>query len=386
MADEVVEHQTDEVPMIPIQIIGLGGGGVRAVAEMLQRMPQLNALVVDTDPKTLAVCQTDKCMQIGESVTDGFSAGGSVDLGRQAVEKEASALQAAIKHTKLLILVGGLGGGTASGAMPVIARWASTTNKQVLCFVSLPFEFEGIEIKHRADDAMRKLRTHADAVVQLPSARLVAHQSETIKADDAFALIRETMAEGIFSLWRMLSQSGVCGLDYASIHTMLRNCDGYCHMAISEQEGENRAEKLSEQVVRHPLLANGMTLRNSSGIIVAITGGHDLRLHEIDQVMKKLQHQIPDDAWIRTGITIDEHFIGKISVMLLSAERWREPLMRGERGQDGFTYSRHASVEQGLLSLDASEKGRFDETTPTIYDNEDLDRPAFVRKNIKLPR
>ena len=287
----------------------------------------------------------------------------------------------------VLIIVAGLGGGMGSGAVPVITRIAREAGTLVLAVVGMPFAFEGKKIARVAEESLRRIRTHADAIIRIPNERLLDRPDTDLPVEQAFARSHQVMMDGIFSLWRQLSTNGVCGLDFASIHTMLRNCDGFCHMAVVEGSGAERAGEVCAALLKHRLLGKGKLLGSAAGIIVGITGGHDLKFSEIETVMNGIQNHLPDeDVWINFGIVIEPGFEGRLSILVLLAEQWKEPLVDSAGRQMGFRFHPRQVQEQGELVLETVGKGEFAYVDPTIYNNQDLDVPAYIRRDIKLPR
>jgi len=363
-------------------VMGVGGSGVQAVEAMSKLDPSLSAVAVDTDTKMLEACSMEQFVHIGAIVTNGLSAGGDVELGRQAIEKNSSGIRKQLREVDLLVVVAGLGGGTGSGAVPVITRLAREAGALVLCMVSMPFNFEGRKISNIAEAALKRIRTHADAIVRIPNERLLDRTDADLPVEEAFALSHQVMLDGIFSLGRMLPQTGLCGLDFACIHTMLRNCDGFCHFACAEGAGPGRAAVAAEGIAKHRLLNKGKLLASSAGMVVGITGGHDLQLSEVETVMQQVQENLPQDAWVNFGVAIDPAFEGRLAVFVLAAEQWREALVDATR-QMGLFGKRSG---QGELALETAGKGRFTNLDPTIHENQDLDVPAYIRRDIKLPR
>jgi cell division protein FtsZ len=282
--------------------------------------------------------------------------------------------------------VAGLGGGTGSGAVPVITRIAREAGSLVLAMVAMPFAFEGKKILKVAEESLKRIRTHADAIIRIPNERLIDRADTDLPAEQAFARSHQVMTDGIFSLSRLLSRNGVCGLDFACIHTMLRNCDGFCHFAVVENSGKNRSEKVVDALLSHPLLGKGKLLESAAGVVIGLTGGDDLRLSEIESVMNRIQEHLPEDVWMNFGVVVDPGFKDRLSTVVLAAEQWKEPLVDGAGRQMGFRFSARLGQEQGELPLETVGKGAFAYVDPTILNNQDLDVPAYIRRDIKLPR
>ena len=368
-----------------ILVMGVGSSGSRAVAGMHSLNPELDAVVIDTDAKVLEALSIEKTIHVGASVTHGMSSGGDVELGRQSIERDSSGIRMQLRQIDLLIVVTGLGGGTGSGAVPVITRIAREAGALVLAMATMPFAFEGKKIARVAEESLKRIRTHADAIIRIPNERLVERKDAELPVEQVFARSHQVMMDGIFSIGRLLSRNGVCGLDFACIHTMLRNCDGFCHFASVDGSGEKRADTVSEGLLKHRLLNKGLLLENAAGIVVGITGGKDLKLSEIETVMNRLQEKLPDGVWLNFGVSVDPAFDNRLSVITLVAEAWKEPLVETGNRQMGLRFSREP-FGQGELLLESAGKGEFAHVDPTIHNNQDLDVPTYIRRDIKLPR
>jgi len=379
----VVQGQQIAAPRI--LVMGVGSSGAKAVAGMQALNSDLDAIAIDTDTKVLETLSIETSIHIGASITRGMSSGGDVELGRQSIEKDSSDIRKQLRQIDLLIIVAGLGGGTGSGAVPVITRIAREAGALVLTMVSMPFAFEGKKISRTAEEALKRIRTHADAIVRIPNERLIDRKDTELPAEHSFARSHQVMMDGIFSIGRLLSRNGVCGLDFASVHTMLRNCDGFCHFAGADGSGEKRADKVVEDLLTHRLLNNGRLLEHAAGIVVGLTGGHDLKLSEIEVVMNRIQEKLPDEIWLNFGVSIDPAFEDRLSVITLVAEAWKEPLVDSTNRQLGLSFNR-SGLGQGELPLESAGKGEFAFVDPTIHNNQDLDVPTYIRRDIKLPR
>ena len=211
-------------------LIGVGGSGCSAVKNIYKKDKSIPILLIDTDNEILASVENDKVFPVGSSVTNGLSCGGDVELGRQSIEKEASKLRSIFSNKDILLIVCGLGGGAATGITPVLARVSREMNVQSLFLVSLPFAFEGKQRMEISEDAIRRIRSNADSIVQLPNERL-NRESKGKSSQVGFEISHKYMTDAAESLWGICNNSGYCGLDFASIHTMLRSCDGFCHIA-----------------------------------------------------------------------------------------------------------------------------------------------------------
>jgi len=364
-----------------ILVLGLGGAGCNAVGHMASGAPEgMPFAAVDCDARTLEQCAVENRLQIGRKVTNGLSTGGDLDSGRRAAETGGAQLETLLGNVDLLFVVCGMGGGLATGAAPVIARMARNFGALTLFFTIQPFPFEGSPVRTRAKAGIHRLRTYADALVRLPNKFIQGEGDEPLL--ESFAKSDRQIAVGVISIWQMLAKPGVCNLDFSSIHTMLHYCDGFCHFAFAEAEGEGRAEELVRRLQAHPLTDGGRVLREAAGMLVGITGGGDLRLEEVETVMSALVPEDDENRWSKLGVTVDPSATGRLAAMVLSAEAWKKPLV--DDGRDGLKPVENGEGE--LPGLFKPGSRAFGGAERTIYKGEDLDIPAYIRRKIKLPR
>ena len=359
----------------------IGGSGCDAVKRVCEQMPFVPVLLIDTDNRNVEGVSDDRIFSVGENVTNGLSCGGDVELGRQSIEKEASRLRARFDAVDLLLIVTGLGGGTGTGATPVLVRIAREAKAQTLVLASLPFAFEGKQRMNVSEDAIRRMRSNADAIVQLPNERL-KREAVGGTSEAAFSVSHRYMKDAAESLWYMCSMNGQCGLDFASIHTLLRACDGFCHIASVEFSGIDQAEQASRALLEHPLINRGLLLEGAAGVIISIRGSHELRIEEVEIIMEQLSNKLPEEAHINFGVSVDEKQSG-LKVVTLITEAWKEPLVENEVS----IFTSRSGFGQRELALGSSgNKGIFSGMDATVKNSEDLDVPTYLRKNIKLPR
>ena len=366
-----------------ILVMGLGGAGISSMSRMVPKAPEgMSFVALDCDAQSLERCENvEQSHLIGQGVTDSMSSGGDLETGRRCLEASAGQIETMVDGVDLLIVVVGLGGGFGSGAAPVVARIARSSGAHTLFFTILPFPFEGGVVRSKAQSSLRRLRVHANAVVQIPNKRIQLVGNEAF--GDSFNRSDETVSAGVIGVWRMLSYGGICNLDFADLHTLIHYCDAMCRYSCATVSGENRVETLVSELRAHPLAGEGAIFKEAPGLLVAITGGNDLTLSEAQQLMESI---VPDneECWVKMGVTIDPEFDGCISAIVLAAEAWKEPLV-----DDGYGGLKPASGkdQQGELAGVLKPRSRtFGDSERTIWNGEDLDIPTFLRRKIKLPR
>jgi cell division protein FtsZ len=366
-----------------ILVLGIGGAGCNTVARIARRAPEgMEFAIMDCDVQTLETCSNiENRVAVGKALTDGMSAGGDPEVGRRCAENSASQIETLLSGVDLLLVVAGLGGGFGTGTAPVVARMARAFGATTLFFTVLPFPYEGSVAQGRAHAAIRRLRTYADAIVQMPNA-LIQPDGDAL-LEESLETGSRTLGAGVIGLWRMLAYHGICNLDFAALHTMLSSCDAFCRFACATATGGGRADALIDSLLTHPLTQDGDVFEKAPGMIIAITGGEDLKLSEVQQIAEALK-PANEECWLKTGIAVDPAYAGRISAIVLAAEAWKEPLVDDGRG--GLKPA-SGDGKQGELSGVLKPRSRtFGGAERTIWNGEDLDVPTYIRRKIKLPR
>lgn len=372
---------TDGKPSI--LILGLGGAGCAAVNLMASRAPEdMELVAMDCDFQTLESCsQVETKVAVGKGVTDGLSAGGEMEVGRRCAEKASEQIESMLSGVDLLMVVAGLGGGFAGGAAPVVARLARSCGAHTLFFTVFPFVFEGGVVRGKAHNSLRRLRTHADAIVQMSNSR-IQPEGDALFAESLERSGR-TLAAGVAGVWRLLMRPAVCNLDFSDLHTLLRYCDATCRFSCASASGENRAEDLVQALRNHPLAQGGAVFENAPGLIVGISGGDDLKLSEVQTVVESLVPE-NEECWVKLGVSVDPAFNGRLSGIILAAEAWKEPLVDDGRG--GLRPESGAAEQTELAGVLRPRSQAFGGSERTIWHGEDLDIPTYLRRKVKLPR
>lgn len=383
-------------------VLGVGDGGARSVARMADTWREgPDVAYVNTDSKSLAACPSGRCIPIGRHTTKSFGAGGDTTAGRQAVEENIEEIQELLSRYDFAFLVGGLGGGTATGALPVIAQCARNAGVVTLCFVTMPFAFEGDRRRLTAGEGLRVLQQAADTVVCLPNDRLQELADPTLPIEAAFRVTDEIVAAGIHGIWRLLTQTGVINLNFADVHELFDRSGGTCGYGHAEGGGPARATEALQRLLDSPLLAKGRRIAEAIGVLVSITGGPDLTLADVQGIMGRIQSMCRSNAKLFFGALVDPAWRDRISITVLVTENWLEnregrvPARDTAHGLPAETAEVREEItpvmtrpggdpEQTEIPFDSVGKGRFEKVEPTFHDGEDPDIPTYVRRGIKL--
>jgi len=346
---------------------------------------------VNTDSKSLAASQATTKLQIGQGVTKGLGTGGDAQLGREAAEADVEMIRGLFPETDLVMLVVALGGGTGSGAAPVILETARSTGAMTMCFATLPFGFEAADRRERAGRALDNLREVADAVVVVPNDRLFESVDDG-RVADAFDKADEVLAHGVSALCLAITRPGLIDLDFADVRRVVHVGQGICALGYGDGRGKNRAERAVAHLLGSPLLEKGRLLAEARSLLVSVVGGPDLTLKEVSEVMHGISAKTENGPEILMGTVIEEEWRNRVVVTVLAsgsgtvaktAEAGQAP-EPGEK-RTGKKRSRLRQT-QTSLRLESSGKGRFKNVEPTILDGEDLDIPTFLRRGISIDK
>lgn len=383
-------------------IVGLGGGGCNAAARMRAGWADgPTVAAVNTDSQALAACAVPVKVQIGKGITQGLGAGGDPAVGKLAAEDDGDSLRELVSQSDIVVMVAALGGGTGTGAAPILARIAREQGAMTLCFVTTPFDFEGELRNQQAEEGLRALRMHADVIITLPNQRLLELVETQTGLADAFGKADAMLGVGVRSLWRLLSKAGIINLDFADLRHLVENSGGSCSFGYGEGTGAAKAMTAVSELMKSPLLDRGRVLSQSGALMVSISGGTDLTLVDVQKIMSQLTTLAKPGVKLFMGATVDESWQNRIALTVLAAESWGgetgkvvRPVAAAEKKEEtpaGETKSgirppviAPARAIQPSLNFDSGDKGRFKNVEPTIYGGEDLDIPTFVRRGIKL--
>lgn len=286
-----------------VLVAGVGGGGGNVIGHALagwNEPPTVAA--INTDARALEASAIDLKVAIGRTVAKGMGTGGDAELGRLAANEDLDALRALVAGHDLLLLVAGLGGGTATGAAPVLARIAREEGLLVLAYVTLPFAFEGARRQEQAQEGLADLKQSADAVVCLPNQRLHALLPPDTSLPDAFAFVDRMMSAGIRGLWTLLAQDNMLNLDFSDLQSLVENSGNECCFGYGEGQGVDKAAQALQGLLDGPMLEKGRVIANSGAMILSVAGGPDLSLAELETIHRRFQETArpgPGFRWVR---------------------------------------------------------------------------------------
>lgn len=376
-----------------IRIVGLGNAGCSIVSCIVGQWPALaSSAVVNTDAQSLADSSAPFRLQIGKEITNGMGAGGNVQVGRRAGEDSVEMLQGLFADTDLVFLVAGLGGGTGSGAAPVVIKTAHEAGATVLCFAALPFQFEGKDRRALAEQALSELLEATDTVIVVPNDRLTEAALGDTSLKEALVEGDRTLSMGVYAVWKLVSQRGMLNLSFADLRNLAERSGGACTLGYGVGQGEDKAVAAAHAALICPMLGEN-ALARAETLLVSIVGGSSLTLRETNEIMSVINSKARKDASVFMGTVADEDMQDDLLVTIVASSGWK-----ASNGDQGASHTLFADDGKGDeprkkpepaqpdLGLATTGKGRFKNAEPTILAGEDLDVPTFVRRGIYVEK
>jgi cell division protein FtsZ len=303
---------------IAIKLVGVGGAGSNAVDRLkMENLERLQMAVINTDYQALSTSPVQDKVLVGTGVTRGLGAGGDPELGREAAEADREKISAVVKDCDLIFLIAGMGGGTGSGAAPIVAEIASETGALVIAFATMPFSFEGGRRIKQAEDGLNALRRVCDAVIPLPNDMLLQEADEGETALDSFARADEWIGRGVRSIWSMLFRTGLINLDFATLRQVFHQRGGKTLFGLANGSGENPVADAIESLKLCPLLHTPEFSRKADRLLVNIVGGTDLTLPKVNEIMTAVTDQFGRDSHVIMGAVIDESLQNQVEICVL---------------------------------------------------------------------
>ncbi len=306
---------TDFTPRITV--IGVGGGGTNAVNNMIAlNLPGVDFVVANTDAQQLQLSRSERRIQLGPHITQGNGAGGKPEVGRASADEAADDLSRHLENTHMVFITAGMGGGTGTGAAPVIARMARERGILTIGVVTKPFGFEGKKRMRMAEEGIAELQAYVDTLIVIPNQNLFKVANERTGWKEAFEMADNVLYMGVRGVTDLMVVPGLINLDYADIRSVMAEA-GKAMMGTGEAEGEDRAMRAAEAAISNPLLED-TNMKGAHGLLINITGGSDITLFEMDQAANRIREEVDEDANIMVGMALDESLNGRIRISVVA--------------------------------------------------------------------
>jgi cell division protein FtsZ len=359
----LLEFDIDMEQFAQIRVIGVGGGGNNGVNRMITAgLRGVEFVAVNTDKQALFLSKANTKIQIGDKLTKGLGAGANPEIGEKAANESKDEIAQAIKGADMVFVTAGMGGGTGTGAAPVVAQVAKEMGILTVGVVTKPFMFEGRKRMQHAERGVETLKSTVDTLVTIPNDRLLQVAEKKTSIVDAFRIADDVLRQGVQGISDLIAVPGLVNLDFADVKTIMLDT-GLAHMGIGRAAGESRAEEAARQAIQSPLLET--SIEGARGVLLNITGGADLGLFEVNTAAELVQKSADPDANIIFGAVIDENLKDEILITVIATGFDKIPVIK--------------KVEKAVEKSPTSSSERLAPTEPLMSD--ELEIPTFLRRN-----
>lgn len=340
-----------------IRVVGVGGGGSNAVNRMIETgIAGVDFIAVNTDAQALMLSNAPTRVRIGDKLTRGLGVGGNPELGRKAAEESVDELYQVLDGSDMVFITAGMGGGTGTGASPVVAKIAREMNALTIGIVTRPFFFEGKKRAELAAAGIEALKEQVDTLIVIPNDRLLEIVEKRVSLQDAFRLADDVLRQGIQAISEVITVPGLINLDFNDVRAVMSE-GGAALMAVGQGSGENRAQEAAQQAISNRLL--DITIDGAQRILFNITGGADLSLHEVYEAATLIRETAHPDVDLRFGAVIDEEMGDQVRITLIATG-----FDAGQRPQKAARVPARETLERPV----------------PVFDKDDLEIPAFLRR------
>lgn len=363
----MLEFDVDMEQFAQIRVIGVGGGGNNAVNRMITAgLRGVEFISINTDKQALFLSKANTKIQIGEKLTKGLGAGANPEIGEKAANESRDEIAQAVKGADMVFVTAGMGGGTGTGAAPVVAQVAKEMGILTVGVVTKPFMFEGRKRMQQAERGVEALKNTVDTLVTIPNDRLLQIAEKKTSIVEAFKIADDVLRQGVQGISDLIAVPGLVNLDFADVKTIMLDT-GLAHMGIGRASGDNRAEEAAKQAIQSPLLET--SIEGARGVLLNITGGPDLGLFEVNTAAELVQKSADPDANIIFGAVIDENLKDEILITVIATGFEKVPVLKKPESS--------ASVEKEKLYTGINKE----ELVASQVETDELEIPTFLRRN-----
>ena len=365
-----------------MKVVGVGGAGGNAIDRMISsNLAGVGFVATNTDAQALERSSAQQKVQIGSKVTQGLGAGANPEIGRRAMEEDRELMISAISGADMVFITAGMGGGTGTGASPIIADIAKEQGALTVAVVTKPFEFEGRKRMTQAEEGLRQLKERVDTLIAIPNQRLLNIVEKTTPLLDAFRMADEVLLHATRGISDLVTIPGLINLDFADVRTIMAEM-GDALMGTGAATGEARAREAAQAAISSPLLEE-ISISGAQGLLVNITGGKDLALLEVNEAVSVIYEAAGPDANVIFGAVIDEHNDGEVRVTVIATGLSRSSDFETKRPESkvvDFLNPKLSRLDRPAFLRREQTTSSPEKTEPLPVDPEDLSIPTFLRK------
>lgn len=381
-AKKTVEVSPEINPVARIKVIGVGGGGGNAVNRMIKaNLKGVDFITVNTDAQALYYSEAPHKINIGKATTRGLGAGSNPGVGKQSAEESSEEIKSLIEGADMVFITCGLGGGTGTGAAPVIAEIAKELGILTVGVVTKPFTFEGPKRKTQGEEGLQALKDKVDTLITIPNDRILSIIDKKTPITEAFTVVDDVLRQGVQGISDLITIHGMINVDFADVKAVMENA-GSALMGIGYGSGENRAVEAARAAVQSPLLE--MDIEGAKGILFNITGGTDLSMFEVDEAARIITEAADPDATIIFGSVINDNYTGEIKITVVATgfdEQAKQRKMQ-QTAQFNNPLNNNSNNSEPTQEPLMNTPTQPTYSTPDTSENE-LDIPAFIRRKMQ---
>ena len=361
-----------------IKVIGCGGGGNNAVNRMIvEGLKNVEFIAINTDKQALMLSHATQKIQIGDKLTKGLGAGANPEVGEKAAQESKEEIAETIKGADMVFITAGMGGGTGTGAAPVVAEIAKSLGILTVGVVTKPFPFEGRRRMKHAEMGIDNLKQRVDTLVTIPNERLLSMVDKKTTLLDSFKLADDVLRQGVQGISDLITIPGLVNLDFADVKAVMLD-KGLAHMGVGYGKGDTRAQDAAREAISSPLLETSIV--GATGVLLNVTGGLDLGLLEINEAAEIVQEAADPDANIIFGAVIDENLKDEIRITVI-ATGFESELEARQSSNDKAATELHLKSSNDEAAATKAEE--YNESHSRNFDSDELDIPAFLRRTRK---
>ena len=364
-------------PAAVIKVIGCGGAGGNAVNKMIAKsIPGVEFIAINTDAQALAMSTADTKINIGKSTTKGLGAGANPDIGRQSAEESSEEIRKALEGSDLVFITAGMGGGTGTGAAPVVAEIAKELGCLTVAVVTKPFSFEGAKRRRLGQEGLKSLKEKVDTLITIPNDKLLGLIDKKMPLTEAFSIVDEILRQGIQGISDLITIHGEINVDFADVKSVMKD-SGSALMGIGFGTGENRAAEAAKAAIESPLLEK--SIKGAKGLLLNITGGTDLSMFEINEAAELITERVDEDANIIFGAVINDSYTGEVKCTVIATGFEDDETDDAPRPR---VKSSNAAVRKLLREEGVGSTNDGKTADSKKDDGPDLEVPAFMRRKV----
>ncbi|MDY6038800.1 MAG: cell division protein FtsZ [Eubacterium sp.] len=376
----MLQFETEIDHSAVIKVIGVGGGGCNAVNRMIEAgLKGVQFIAINTDRQALNKCAAENKIQIGEKLTRGLGAGGNPRMGQESAQETIEAISNAVEGADMVFITAGMGGGTGTGAAPIIAKVSKDMGILTVAVVTKPFTFEGRKRLKQAEQGLGYLKEFVDSLVIVPNDRLLEISDKNTTMIEAFGMADDVLRQGVQGITDIISDFAVINTDFADVKSVMTD-RGIAHMGVGHGNGENRAEEAVTQAIESPLLET--TISGAGAVLLYIAGREDLSMLEINEMASMVQDQVDEDAIFIFGAAVCEDLKDDISITVIAtgfANSQDKVDFRPASSTVGLD-EKKVTTEEGLTGREVTLGDIFDHRTSTADEDSIFGIPSFLKK------